>query len=74
MPILVGTSRKRFLGTVLGLAVDQDWKGKDVSLGTAASVVMAIARGAHIVRVHDVREIKQVLKTADAILAERQLT
>ncbi len=74
VPILVGTSRKRFLGTVLGLTVDQDWKGEEVFLGTATSIVMAIARGAHIVRVHDVREIKQVVQTADAILAERQLT
>ena len=73
VPILVGTSRKRFLGKVLGLAVDQNWSGEGVLLGTAASVVMAIAQGAHIVRVHDVREIRQVVQTADAILAERQL-
>ena len=73
VPILVGTSRKRFLGKILGLAIDQNWNGEGVFPGTAASVVMAIARGAHIVRVHDVGEIRQFVHTADAILAERQL-
>ncbi len=73
VPILVGTSRKRFLGKILGLAIDQNWNGEGVLPGTAASVIMAIARGAHIVRVHDVGEIRQFVHTADAILAERQL-
>ncbi len=73
VPILVGTSRKRFLGKILGLAIDQNWNGEGVLPGTAASVVMAIARGAHIVRVHDVGEIRLSVQTADAILAERQL-
>ena len=73
VPILVGTSRKRFLGKILGLRVDNNWKGEGVLLGTAASVVMAIVQGAHIVRVHDVKDIRQAVQTADAILAERQL-
>ena len=61
-PILVGTSRKRFLGKILGVSVDRGWKGKDVLLGTAASVVMAISKGAHLVRVHDVKEIRQAVQ------------
>ena len=73
VPILVGTSRKRFLGKVVGLSIDPNWDGDGVLPGTIASVVMAIARGAHIVRVHDVREIIQSVQTADAILSERQL-
>jgi len=64
-PILVGPSRKFFLGKLLGLPVD------DRLEGTAAAVVLAITRGAHIVRVHDVREIARVTQVADAILSEQ---
>lgn len=61
-PVLVGTSRKRFLGTLLG--------GAPVSErlpGTLASVAVAIAHGANAVRVHDVREVIPVVRVADAI-------
>lgn len=62
LPILIGTSRKSTIGTLLG--------GVPVEgrlLGTAATVALAIANGADIVRVHDVREMKQVCAVADAI-------
>lgn len=60
-PILVGVSRKRFIGKILGADVSERlW-------GTAAAVCAAIAGGADIVRVHDVREIKEVVRVADAI-------
>ncbi|NPV53659.1 MAG: dihydropteroate synthase [Firmicutes bacterium] len=65
-PILVGTSRKSFIGNVLGLPVDQRVEG------TAATVALAIARGADIVRVHDVREMTRVARMADAILREEE--
>ncbi len=61
-PILIGPSRKSFIGEVTG---------KDVShrmAGTAASVALAIAGGASIVRVHDVNEMKDVACVSDAIL------
>ncbi|HQP10997.1 MAG TPA: dihydropteroate synthase [Candidatus Omnitrophota bacterium] len=61
-PLLVGTSRKSFIGNVLG---------KDVAhrlIGTAATVCVSILRGAHIVRVHDVKEIKEAATMADAIV------
>jgi len=61
-PILVGTSRKSFLGHLLGLPVDQRLEG------TAASVAVAIAHGADVVRVHDVREMARVVRVADAIV------
>ncbi len=61
-PILVGTSRKSFIGKILELDVDERL------LGTAASVVCAVHNGAHIVRVHDVQKIKQVVMMADAII------
>lgn len=63
-PIMVGTSRKSFLGRIL----DGDETGR--MWGTASSVVVSIVRGAHIVRVHDVRQIRMVAAVADAILSE----
>ncbi len=60
-PILVGPSRKSFIGAILGLPVDQRLEG------TAAAVTACILRGAHIVRVHDVREMKRVAMVADAL-------
>ena len=62
-PILVGTSRKSTVGVALG--------GADVHdriFGTAATVAVAIAHGADIVRVHDVREMAQVARVSDAIV------
>ena len=62
-PILVGTSRKSTIGKVLGdLPADQRVEG------TAATVALAIAGGADIVRVHDVREMARVAKMADAVV------
>ncbi|MBF0503498.1 MAG: dihydropteroate synthase [Candidatus Omnitrophica bacterium] len=61
-PILLGTSRKSFIGQILK---------KDVNhrlMGTAASVTAGVVRGAHIVRVHDVKAIKETLRVTDAIL------
>jgi len=67
-PVLVGTSRKGFLGATLAQ------KGKPVRpdqrlWGTAATVTASILRGAHIVRVHDVPEMVQVARVSDALLA-----
>lgn len=62
-PLLVGPSRKSFLATVLRgslPASDRDW-------ATAAAVTSAVLSGAHIVRVHAVREMLQVVRVADEI-------
>jgi dihydropteroate synthase len=61
-PVLVGTSRKRFIGELTGAGVAER------AFGTAASVALAIARGASVVRVHDAKEMKQVVAVADAIV------
>ena len=62
-PILLGTSRKRFIGTLLnGLPP------KERALGTVATTVAGIERGADIVRVHDVLENKRAVLVADAII------
>lgn len=60
-PVLAGTSRKSFIGAVL------DVSEIDRIEGTAATVAWAIARGAHIVRVHDVAQMKRVARMCQAI-------
>ncbi len=67
-PLLVGTSRKGFLGATLAR------KGEPVPAegriwGTAASVAASILNGAHIVRVHDVEEMAQVAQVTDCVAA-----
>jgi len=58
-PILIGTSRKSFIGTLLDLPV------ADRLEGTTATVVGAVLRGADIVRVHDVRQMVRAVRVAD---------
>jgi dihydropteroate synthase len=60
-PVLVGPSRKSFIGKLLEVEVDERIEG------TAAAVAWLVAGGAHIVRVHDVKEISRVVKVVDAI-------
>jgi len=60
-PVLIGPSRKSFIGKILGLDVNKRLEG------TIAAVVMAIANGANIVRVHDVAAIKKATEIANAI-------
>jgi dihydropteroate synthase len=62
-PILLGTSRKRTIGLVLG-----NLPPEERVEGTAATVALGIAQGADIVRVHDVREIVRVVKMSDALV------
>jgi dihydropteroate synthase len=66
-PLLVGTSRKAFLGATLA----RDGKSappEERIWGTAATVTTSILNGAHIVRVHDVAEMVQVVRVADCVL------
>ena len=62
LPLMVGTSRKSTIGKILDLPVD------DRIEGTAATVSIAIATGADIVRVHDVKEMVRVSRMTDAIV------
>jgi dihydropteroate synthase len=66
LPVLIGTSRKTFIGKLLDDAPpdQRQW-------GTAATVAASVFCGAHIVRVHDVREMRDVVRLADAILGKR---
>ena len=60
-PILVGVSRKAFIGEVLGCRTD------DRLMGTAAAVAAAVLRGATVVRVHDVKAMRDVVRMIHAI-------
>lgn len=62
-PVLVGVSRKSFIGKILNA------QPQDRLEGTIAAAVLALAGGAHILRVHDVRALKRAALVADAILA-----
>ena len=64
-PILLGTSRKSFIGHVLDLPVDQRLEG------TAATVAIGIANGADMVRVHDVAQMVRVVRMSDAIVRDK---
>jgi dihydropteroate synthase len=60
-PVLVGPSRKSFVGNVLGTEAD------DRLEGTAGAVAWLVANGAHVVRVHDVRAMVRVVRVVGAI-------
>jgi dihydropteroate synthase len=62
LPVMIGTSRKSFIGRLTGRPES------DRVMGTAATVAMAIARGAHLARVHDVKEMVEVIRITDAIV------
>jgi len=66
LPIMIGTSRKSFIGKLLeGAPADQRL------YGTIASVVASVMNGAHIVRVHEVKATLEALRVANAIKATR---
>jgi len=61
-PVLIGPSRKSFIGALTGAPVNERlW-------GTLAAAALGVAHGASIVRVHDVKEARQALTVADAVL------
>jgi len=62
--VLIGPSRKSFIGEILNLPVKERFHG------TAAVAAIAIMKGVNIIRVHDVKEMKQLAKMADSIRGE----
>ena len=66
-PILIGPSRKSFVGKALNLPPEQRLEG------TAAAVAAAVMNGAHIIRVHDVREMRRVATIAGLIAGRTEL-
>lgn len=61
-PVLVGTSRKSFMGALLDLSMEERAEA------TAASVVWSVAKGARLARVHDVREVARAVAMVEAIM------
>jgi dihydropteroate synthase len=61
LPIMIGASRKSFIGRITGRGAQER------VFGTAAAVAAAILRGAHLLRVHDVKEMVEVARIADAV-------
>jgi dihydropteroate synthase len=70
-PWLVGPSRKSYLKSVLGDLAPDDLALNNRDWGTAAAVTASVLMGAHIVRVHAVKEMVQVVRVADKIRALR---
>ena len=66
-PIVLGTSRKKFIGTVLDIPAPE----KRVE-GTASTAAIGVDRGASIMRVHDVARVAQAVRMADAIVKTKQ--
>lgn len=66
-PILIGTSRKSFIGRILAGENGEPAPSTDRLHGTMASITAAILKGAHIVRVHDVKAAAETVKVADEI-------
>ena len=61
-PLMIGTSRKAFIGRILGLPPQEREEG------TMATVAVAILNGANIVRVHEVDRMRRVVQMVDAVI------
>jgi dihydropteroate synthase len=69
LPLLAGTSRKSFVGRTVGKRSGKDAAPADRLYGSLAAMVVSILRGAHIVRVHDVKPAVEATAVADEVLA-----
>lgn len=67
-PVLLATSRKRMIGTVLNLPVDERVEG------TAATCAFGVMKGCHMMRVHDVKEVARTVKMMDALVGKLVIT
>jgi dihydropteroate synthase len=65
-PVVLGPSRKSFIGHILDLPPDQRLEG------TAAAVAVGITRGADVVRLHDVEQMVRVVRMTDALVRSGQ--
>jgi len=73
-PLLAGTSRKSFVGRTVGKRAGKDAPPTDRLFGSLAAMVASILRGAHIVRVHDVKPAVEAAAVADEVLAASEST
>lgn len=63
-PVLLATSRKRMIGAILNLPVDERVEG------TAATCAFGVQKGCHMMRVHDVKEVARTVKVMDALVGK----
>lgn len=63
-PVLLATSRKRMIGSILDLPVDERVEG------TAATCAFGVQKGCHMMRVHDVKEVARTVKMMDALIGK----
>ena len=63
-PVLLATSRKRMIGSILNLPVDERVEG------TAATCAFGVMKGCHLMRVHDVKEVARTVKVMDALMGK----
>ena len=66
-PLMVGVSRKSFVGLILEGFLNKKTEPKERLYGSLGAVAPAVLQGAHIVRVHDVRETREFLALLDAV-------
>lgn len=66
-PILLATSRKRMIGTILNLPINERVEG------TAATYAYGVMKGCHIVRAHDVKEVARTVKMIDALIGKYEV-
>ena len=71
LPLLIGTSRKSFIGRILADESGTPAPAEDRLHGTMATITAAILHGAHIVRVHDVKEAAETIRVTESIKTER---
>ena len=63
-PVLLATSRKRMIGSILNLPIDERVEG------TAATCAFGVMKGCHLMRVHDVKEVARTVKVMDALVGK----
>lgn len=66
-PVLLATSRKRMIGTILNVPINERVEG------TAATCAFGVMKGCHIVRVHDVKEVARTVKMIDALVGKIEI-
>ena len=74
LPLLIGTSRKSFIGRILADDSGTPAPSEDRLHGTMATIAAAVLRGAHIVRVHDVQATKETIRVSESVKSHEDLS
>jgi dihydropteroate synthase len=72
-PLLIGTSRKSFIGRILADEAGTPAPAEDRLYGTLATITAAVLKGAHLIRVHDVKATVETIRVAEAICENPRL-